>query len=159
PSQARGRDASGSRRLPPGAVASRDRDRVTSSAPVVCCDLDGVIWRGDEPIDGAADGIAWLRAAGLRVAFLSNNSSMRIAELVAKLERGGVPAERSDVLTSALAAAGMLARKLPAGARVLACAGGGVVEALGQKGFEVVDRGPADAVVVGLHREFDFERL
>ena len=33
-------------------------------APVVCCDLDGVIWRGDEPIPGSADAVAALRAAG-----------------------------------------------------------------------------------------------
>ena len=44
-------------------------------APVVCCDLDGVLWRGDEPIAGSADAVAAFRQAGLRVGFLSNNSS------------------------------------------------------------------------------------
>jgi len=43
--------------------------------------------------------------------------------------------------------------------RVLACAGDGVVEALHAVGFDVVEQGPADAVVVGWHRTFDFERL
>ncbi|HEY5170815.1 MAG TPA: HAD hydrolase-like protein, partial [Acidimicrobiia bacterium] len=47
------------------------------------------------------------------------------------------------------------------GTRVLACAGPGVVEALEERGFEVVDTATSDlaAVVVGWHRDFDFERL
>ena len=42
-----------------------------TGAPVVACDLDGVVWRGDEAIPPAADGIAALRArraaGGVRV--------------------------------------------------------------------------------------------
>jgi 4-nitrophenyl phosphatase len=42
---------------------------------------------------------------------------------------------------------------------VLACAGPGVREALDEAGLTVVDDGPAAAVVVGFHREFDFDAL
>ena len=132
---------------------------MTDQAPVVCCDLDGVVWRGDEPIAPAAVGIAALRAAGLRVGFVSNNSSQPVAEVADKLTRFGVPAEPADVLTSALAAAALLARRLAPGARVLACAGPGVVEALEGVGLEPVTDGEADAVVVGFHRTFDFDEL
>ena len=127
--------------------------------PVVCCDLDGVLWRGEEPIPGAADGIALLQAAGLDVGFVSNNSSQPIAQVVAKLAGMGVVAVDADVITSAQAAAFLLSGSLPAGARVLACAGPGVVEALGAAGFTPVAEPPADAVVVGLHRGFDFDEL
>ncbi|MBA2327315.1 MAG: HAD-IIA family hydrolase [Actinobacteria bacterium] len=127
--------------------------------PAVCCDLDGVIWRGDEPIPGAADGIAQLRAARLRVGFVSNNSSQPVGDVVAKLVAAGVPASTEDVITSALAAASLLASSLEPSARVLACAGRGVVEALQAEGLEPVDRPPAQAVVVGLHRGFDFDEL
>jgi HAD superfamily hydrolase (TIGR01450 family) len=126
---------------------------------IVCCDLDGVVWRGDEAIPGSAGAVNELRAAGLRVSFLTNNSSGRVADYVAKLRRIGIDAEPADVGTSAQAAAVLLGRSLAPGARVLACAGPGVVEAMEAAGFAVVDRGPADAVVVGWHREFDFERL
>jgi glycerol-1-phosphatase len=126
---------------------------------VVCCDLDGVIWRGDEAIPPAALGIRALRDAGLRVGFVSNNSSQPLAEVAGKLSRFGVPAEPDDVLTSAVSAASLLAGVLAPGARVLACAGPGVVEALGAVGLTPVKDQPAEAVVVGFHRDFDFDEL
>ncbi len=129
------------------------------TTPVVCCDLDGVLWRGDEPVPGAAEGVAALRAAGLRVGFVSNNSGNPIGAVVDKLASFGVPADGDDVLTSAQSAAHLLARSLPAGAPVLVCAGPGVVEALGEVGLEIVHEAPASAVVVGFHLGFDFDEL
>lgn len=127
--------------------------------PVVCCDLDGVLWRGEAPIEGSASAVAAMRAAGLRVGFVSNNSSHPVGDVVEKLVRMGVPASADDVITSAQAAAAMLAGSLAPGAPVLACAGPGVVDALVAAGLRPVDRPPADAVVVGFHRGFDFDEL
>jgi HAD superfamily hydrolase (TIGR01450 family) len=118
-------------------------------------DLDGVLWRGEEPIAGSAAAVARLRARGERVVFLTNNAAPTVADLVARLARAGVAADPDDVLTSAQAAAGMLAT----GSVALACAGPGVREALGARGVRVTDAPPADAVVVGWHREFDLARL
>jgi glycerol 3-phosphatase-2 len=126
---------------------------------VVCCDLDGVVWRGETPIEPAVAGIAELRASGLRVAFVTNNSSQRLSEVADRLARAGVPAEPDDIVTSASAAAALLASSLTPNARVLACAGAGVVEAMEREGFAIVDGPPADAVVVGFHRDFDFDEL
>ncbi|MBM3674996.1 MAG: HAD-IIA family hydrolase, partial [Actinobacteria bacterium] len=134
-------------------------NRGSVSDPVVVCDLDGVVWRGELAVGGSADAIATLRAAGIHVAFLTNNSSNPVGHVVERLAACGVAAEPADVLTSAQAAASLLAEGLPAGARVLACAGAGVREALAAAGYVVVEDGAAEAVVVGWHREFDFERL
>jgi len=129
------------------------------SRPVACCDLDGVIWRGETPIPGAADGVVHLRRAGLRVVFLTNNSSGRVHDNVDWLAAAGVEAEPDDLVTSAQAAAALLGTPPGPETRVLACAGPGVVEALRAQGYEPVDTVPAAAVVVGWHRDFDFERL
>lgn len=138
---------------------------------VIACDLDGVLWRGDVAIAGSADAVRALRAAGRRVVFLTNNSSNPIAHVVDRLEAIGVPATAADVVSSAQAAAALLQTDLPRGARVLTCAGLGVVEALRAAGYETVDAGDddrdagahvggdVDAVVVGFHRDFDFARL
>ena len=132
---------------------------MTPDRPVVCCDLDGVVWRGDEPIPGAGGAISDLRKAGLRVVFVSNNSSQPVGEVAAKLGAAGAPTSTEDVVTSAVSAATLLASALDPGAPVLACAGPGVVEALDAAGLRSVTRPPAEAVVVGLHRGFDFDEL
>jgi HAD superfamily hydrolase (TIGR01450 family) len=118
-------------------------------------DLDGVVWLSDDRIPGSAEAIERLRARGDRVLFVSNNSSARVDEYLSKLERVGVPAERSDLVTSGQAAATLL----DAGQTALLCAGPGVEEALEECGVRIVRDGDADAVVVGWHRDFDYDRL
>jgi 4-nitrophenyl phosphatase len=123
----------------------------------VICDLDGVVWLGAQPIAGAAEAVARLRAGGQRVLFVTNNSAVPLAAVEDKLGGMGVHA-RGDVLTSAMAAAGLVAP----GSLVLAAAGPGVVEALEQRGARVVRERTEevpDVVVVGLHFDFDYERL
>lgn len=86
---------------------------------LVVFDLDGVIYLIDKPIDGAAEAVERLRAAGTAVAYATNNASRRAADVAALLTGMGVPAEPDEVLTSAGASAAMLAERLPAGAPVL----------------------------------------
>ena len=124
-----------------------------AGAPVIC-DLDGVIWLSLRAITGSADAIARLRASGHRVLFVTNNSSLVREDVEAALEKVGVPAV-GDVLTSAMAAA----RLVEAGERAVVVGGPGIVQALGGRGVEVVIDGPADAVLVGFTRDFDYDAL
>lgn len=128
---------------------------VAASVSTVLCDLDGVVWLARQPIPGAPDAVARLRAAGWRVLFVTNNSAVVVAEQEQALLDIGIPAV-GDVLTSAGAAATLLSP----GERVLVCGGPGVVEAAQAAGaVVVVDDGQCDAVVVGFHLDFDYERL
>ena len=117
-------------------------------------DLDGVVWLDQQPIPGATEAVARLRAAGEAVVFCTNLSSRPVAEAEAKLARQGIDGDGA-VLTSAMAAA----RLVEPGERVLVCAGPGVVEQLEARGVTVVQDGDADAVMVGLHLDFDYEGL
>jgi glycerol-1-phosphatase len=83
-------------------------------------DLDGVVWLGERPIDGAADAVARLRRAGERVIFATNNSWARVADQESKLDGMGIPAA-GDVVTSAMAAATLV----EPGERVLVSGGPG----------------------------------
>jgi 4-nitrophenyl phosphatase len=118
-------------------------------------DLDGVVWLADEPIAGSADAIGRLRDAGYRVLFATNNAAPTVAELCERLGRAGISAGSSDLVTSAQAAASML----EPGTSAFPCAEGGVTEALTERGIEVVEDGPVDAVVVGWTHRFDFDLM
>jgi 4-nitrophenyl phosphatase len=117
-------------------------------------DLDGVVWLADEPILGAAVAIEQLRARGDDVVFVSNNSYPTVAEYVDKLAAHGISAE-GDVITSAMAAAHLV----DPGERVLVLGGPGVREAVESRRATIVDDGDADAVLVGFHRDFTYERM
>jgi 4-nitrophenyl phosphatase len=135
-------------------------ERWMKSIDTVLCDLDGVVWLAHEPIAGSVEAVADLRRGGRRVLFVTNNSAATLSEHEAALARVGIPAV-GDVVSSAMAVTSLVS----AGERVLAAAGPGVVEALERAGVEVViNTGTpllraVDAVVVGLHRDFDYDRL
>ncbi|HSM67088.1 MAG TPA: HAD-IIA family hydrolase [Ilumatobacteraceae bacterium] len=126
----------------------------------VLCDLDGVVWLAHRPIDGSAEAVAELRASGRRVLFVTNNSAPTRSEHEAALQAVGIPAV-GDIVSSAMAAG----RLVGEGDRVLVSGGPGVVEAVEEAGATAVvndgrvDPDGFDAVVVGLHRDFDFDRL
>ncbi|HEU5322395.1 MAG TPA: HAD family hydrolase, partial [Methylomirabilota bacterium] len=76
-------------------------------------DLDGTVYRGEALLPGAAETVAALRAAGRRVAFLSNKPLQTREDYAAKLTRLGVPAVPDDVVTASLVLARHLARLDP----------------------------------------------
>lgn len=126
----------------------------------VLCDLDGVVWLANEPIPGAVDAIARLRESGRRVLFVTNNSASLVAEHEDALAAIGVEAT-GDVISSSMAAASLVTP----GERVLVAGGPGVVEAVESAGADAVPNdgrdltSPVDAVVVGIHRDFDYARM
>ena len=120
----------------------------------VALDLDGVLWLDREPIPGAAAAVAALRDAGRRVCFVTNNSYAPVGAVEEKLAAMGVEAT-GDVLTSAQAGAALV----EPGERAVVCGGPGIVEALRARGVTVVEDGPADAVLVGFDRAFDYAGL
>lgn len=93
--------------------------RLVDGYDLVIFDLDGVVYLIDRPIPGAVEAVAALHEAGMPVAYATNNASRRAADVAELLSGMGVPAKPDEVLTSAGAAAAVLAGRLPAGAPVL----------------------------------------
>ncbi|REF01193.1 HAD-IIA family hydrolase [Thermomonospora umbrina] len=117
----------------------RECDRPLSEAyDVALLDLDGVVYVGHHPVPGAAEALEKARADGQRLAFVTNNASRTPSAVAALLTRVGVPASAEDVVTSAQAAATLLAGRLPAGARVLVVGGMGLRQALRARGLTPV---------------------
>ena len=120
-------------------------------------DLDGVIYRGNELLPGAKDFISWLEAEHTKYLFLTNNSFATGAQIRTKLERLGIATDNEHLLTAGQAAVQNIARRLPQG--VVYVVGEqpliDLVESHGLKAASI-DAQQADAVLVGLDRNFDY---
>jgi HAD superfamily hydrolase (TIGR01450 family) len=124
-------------------------------------DLDGVIYVGHDPVPGAAGALAKARASGMRLAFATNNASRTPSATAALLSEVGVPASAEDVVTSAQAAARLLAERLPAGSKVLVVGGMGLRQALRAAGLRPVSQAserPA-AVVQGFSPGLSYDLM
>lgn len=77
-----------------------------NSVDTFLCDCDGVLWRGNDGVEGVADTVAAIKASGKRIYFVTNNSTKGRPEYVSKLKKAaGIEAEASDIISSAFAAA------------------------------------------------------
>lgn len=112
-------------------------------------DLDGVLYRGDEPVPSAPATLSALRVRGVQPIFLTNNSARTPEQVADKLRGIGISADPGEVVTSALATAELLSER--GGGRAFVIGQDGVREALTAAGLEVLDGEPeaADLVVVG----------
>jgi len=97
-----------------------------ASYDVALLDLDGVVYSGTDPIGGAVEALAAAREAGLRIAFVTNNASRSPSAIAELLTRLGVPARSADVVTSAQAAATLIANRFPPGSAVLVAGSNGL---------------------------------
>lgn len=111
-------------------------------------DLDGVVYVGPEAVPGVDAHLAAAAERGMRMAFVTNNASRPPRAVAQHLSDLGVPAEANDVVTSAQAAARVLAGLVPARSRVFVIGGTGLVEALAEEGLQGVQRIADEPVAV-----------
>jgi len=176
---------SGAAARPPGGTAAADGGRPGPVAPsegpavlpavglagcaeplaraydVALVDLDGVVYVGADAVPHAVASLAAARDLGQGAAYVTNNALRTPAAVAAHLRRLGARAEASDVVTSAQAAARLLAERLPAGSRVLVAGGEGLRVALAERGLVAVGGAEdgAVAVVTGHDPEQTWARL
>jgi NagD protein len=118
-------------------------------------DMDGVLYRGKQMIAGADRFIDELRRRHIPFRLLTNNSQRTRRDIAAKVGRLGIAVEEEHVFTSAMATARFLAQQKPGGTAFV-IGEGGLLTALHQNGYAVVDHDP-DYVVVGEGRTFNLE--
>jgi 4-nitrophenyl phosphatase len=140
-------------------------------------DLDGVVYRGADPVPGVAAVLADRAARGDDVVYVTNNSMHYRADYQTRLAAMGAPVTPETVVSSARATAAYLKEHDPGIRRVLVLGGGGLERELRDEGFDVVTSGAAatrmsqeaiegfaaagqpDAVVVGLDPNLTYARL
>ncbi|GAB3069361.1 HAD-IIA family hydrolase [Intrasporangium mesophilum] len=144
-------DSRGSRDAGPG---SPDQP-VLAAYDGVICDLDGVVYRGEDAVPGAPKALQDMVTRGTRVVYATNNASRVPSEVAAHVAELGAPATEADIVTSAQAGAELLQSDLPAGAGVLALGGAGVTEALSRAGLRPLTPAQASEAAPGEDRQAD----
>lgn len=94
-------------------------ESVISAYDSALFDLDGVVYLGPEPVPGAVEGLSDLRKRGTKIGFVTNSAARAPAAVAEKLREFGIICDEDDVVTSARAAARLLADRFPNGGLVL----------------------------------------
>lgn len=123
-------------------------------------DLDGVIYRGNELLPGASEFVTWLAANQKKYLFLTNNSFATGTQILTKLARMGIVTEGTHLLTAGQAAVQNIARRIPGGS-VYVVGEQPLIDLVEEQGLTAApdDSSEADAVLVGLDRFFDYQKM
>ena len=124
----------------------------------VLVDLDGVLYRGRQPIEGSSRGLSSLKEAGFALLFITNNSTKTPQDVAEKISAlTGQETDPGHVLTSSMAAARLLKET---DREVMVIGEAGILEAVKSSGRSVTDSWErAGAVIVGLDRELSYDKL
>ncbi|HEX5239523.1 MAG TPA: HAD-IIA family hydrolase [Candidatus Limnocylindrales bacterium] len=140
-------------------------------------DLDGVVYRGADPVPGIAGVLATRAAAGDSVVYVTNNSMHYRADYVRRLADLGCPVSPDRIVSAPRATALYLREHEPSVHRVLTVGASGLDRELRDVGLDVVNAGVAaermakegldgweasagvDAVVAGVDPQFTYLRL
>ena len=135
---------------------------IPSHIKALILDMDGVLWRSDEPIGDLPAIFERIKSRGLKYVFATNNGTKTPEQYVEKLTELGVEIESRQVVTSALGVAHLLEQKFPKGTKIFMIGEDGVPQALKEKGFEilpVVEAQDAQVVVMGIDRAITFDKM
>ena len=121
-------------------------------------DLDGVVYRGKQPITDAIETIGKLQSK-LPIGYVTNNASRTQSQIAEQLRGYGIDLEPEQVISSAMAGAEMLSEKVTG--KVLVIGGEGLRDAVRKHGFELVDSADdaPDAVIQGFSPDIGWKDL
>ena len=126
------------------------------------CDLDGVLYRGRESIPGAAEKIGELRESGIRIVFATNNATATVDDYRTRLDRLGIPAQRDEILTSAVVTAEVVAARGWSKATTFVIGLDGIREELKKIGvrlLEGMEARNAELVITSGDWQFNYDAL
>lgn len=121
-------------------------------------DMDGVLYRGNQPMPRLCEFITFLREQSIRFILATNNSTRTPQERVDKLALMGVEVSPDEILNSGQATARFLARQYPAGTRVHVFGMAALRQALTDEGFVLADE-DVELVVASMDRNVSYEKL
>ncbi len=125
----------------------------------VIVDLDGTLYLGDSPLPFADEFIKNIRKAGVKILFLTNNSSKTPAFYKRKLAHLNIEAYENSILTSAEAAA-VFVKQRYSSPHVLIIGEEGLYSAFAKRNIDITSlHSESDVVVVGYDTELTYGKL
>ena len=124
----------------------------------VIFDMDGVLWRDNQPLADLPALFSILERKGIQYSFATNNATRSVDMYIEKFLGFGVRLQPQQIITSAMATAYLLKKKFPSGGSVYIAGEQGLVKTLAENGFTHADN-QVQAVVVGLDRNLSYEKL
>jgi len=121
-------------------------------------DMDGVLYRGNQPLPGLREFFAFLRQGPIPFILATNNSTRTPEEVVDKLACMGAEVSPAEILTSGQATARVLAGEYPPGTRVHVFGMPSLQKAMVEEGFVLADEDVA-VVVASMDRDITYEKL
>lgn len=126
----------------------------------VLLDMDGVVYRGRQPLPGVQEMLDYLERTGRQWLFVTNNATKTPEMFVQTLAQMGIQAAPGHILSSALATASWLADEYPARGRVQVVGMSGLILALLDQGFTLAaDPFQADFVVAAADFDLTFRKV
>jgi 4-nitrophenyl phosphatase len=125
----------------------------------VLLDMDGVLYRGQQPLPGVNALLALFERRGIAYACVTNNSTLTPAQYEAKLAAMGIRIPAAHVITSSVATRRYLEGQLPRGTPAYYIGMEGLREALFGDGYFVLDEQQPQVVVVGLDFEATYAKF
>ncbi|HSM57222.1 MAG TPA: HAD-IIA family hydrolase [Candidatus Sulfomarinibacteraceae bacterium] len=129
-------------------------------------DMDGVLWRGEQPMPGLPDFFATLRRLNIGFVLATNNATKVASQYTEKLGRMGVTVPTEAILTSAEATAEHLQEQYAPGTTAYVIGESGLRTTMRQKGFELLEADDfvgagarTELVVVGFTRHVCYPQL
>jgi 4-nitrophenyl phosphatase len=121
-------------------------------------DMDGVLYRGNDPLPGMPEFFEFLREHGIGFRLATNNSGLTPQQYAAKVRKMGAAVKPEEIITSGTATARWLAQRHPPGARVHVFGEESLRTAVTEAGFELADENVV-AVVASIDWGVTYDKI
>lgn len=134
-------------------------DKPTSSQlQALILDMDGVLWKVDDPIGDLPAIFRRIEQCGWKVTLATNNATLTVDQFIQKMRGFGVALQPAQIVNSPQAVAYYLQRQYPGGGAVYLIGEDGLAQAITATGFQQREQDVL-AVVVGMDRRVTYEKL
>jgi 4-nitrophenyl phosphatase len=133
--------------------------RLLKKVELFLIDIDGVVVRGRTPIEGATEGIAILNDSGVKVMFVTNNSTKSRKMLLEELRKFSIITTKDKVLSTSYCAARYISSL--GLEKIYAIGERGLYDELSEAGLTIIDddEKECDVVLIGLDRNVTYNKL